>query len=158
MPVPNFVRAVRQWTLNSISIRLRLALWYGTLLFVTLTLFSIIVFAVAEFQLDNSVDQSLQSRAQLVARTIQGELRDTGVETSSSPPASTGTQALPTVTTSPVATGQPITPFPTPVPTVDPKQQEKFQRQLQLSKPTRDLLANFDLTFEVVDSSYTIVY
>jgi hypothetical protein len=74
MLVSNLVRAVRQWTLNSISIRLRLALWYGTLLFVTLTLFSIIVFAVAQFQLENSVDQSLQRRAQLISRTIQGEL------------------------------------------------------------------------------------
>lgn len=160
MLVSNLVRAVRQWTLNSISIRLRLALWYGTLLFVTLTLFSIIVFAVAQFQLENSVDQSLQSRAQLIARTIQGELlsaRDDGGVTPS-PSTSTGTQTAPTQTASPAATGEPITPFPTPVPTVDPKQQEKIQRQLQLSKPTRDLLTNFDLTFEVIDSSYTIVY
>src|SRR5215469_16728357 len=106
MPVPNFVRAIREWTLNSISIRLRLALWYGTLLFVTLTLFSIIVFAVAQFQLESSVDQSLQSRAELIAQTIQGELLADRENSSATPsvPAATGTVPGPTATATPGAT------------------------------------------------------
>src|SRR5271166_4512379 len=130
MPAPKFVEDVRQWTLNSISIRLRLALWYGTLLFLTLTLFSIIVFAVAEIQLESSVDQSLQGRAQLLAQTIQGELRRDGavggtVVPTLSPPAATATnKPLPSTTASP-STALPQTPTPavTPVPTVDPAQQ-----------------------------------
>jgi two-component system OmpR family sensor kinase len=164
MPTPKFVQAIRQWTLNSISIRLRLALWYGTLLFVTLTLFSIIVFAVAQFQLETSVDQSLQTRAQLIARAIQGELIADRVSSSATPsvPPATGTEPVPTasvgVTVTPGVARQTPTPLPTPAPTVDPTQQAKIQRQLQFNKSTVNLLGSLGVTFEVLDANYTIVY
>ena len=164
MPIPRFVRAIRQWTLNSISIRLRLALWYGTLLFVTLTLFSIIVFAVAQFQLENSVDQSLQSRAELIAETIQGELLADRASSSATPSASATSSTVPratstvAVTATSGAAGQTPAPLPSAVPTVDPTQQAKIQARLLLSKTTRDLLRSLDLTFEVLDANYQVEY
>ena len=149
-----FVRAIRQWTLNSISIRLRLALWYGTLLFVTLTLFSIIVFAVAQFQLENSVDQSLQSRASAhclnyTGRAARGskceQLRYT-VATSTATP-----QPAPTQHGSGGGRADRHS-FATPVPTVDPTQQAKIQHPLQVSSTVSDLLGRLDLTFEVLNA------
>src|SRR3974377_123842 len=122
MPTPKFVQAIRQWTLNFISFALRLALWYGTLLFVTLTLFSIIVFAVAKIQLENSVDQSLQSRAQLIAQTIQGTLLTAQDTTSTATPTVSHTPTSQPAPTSTQSSGSPVpttTPFATPVPTVD---------------------------------------
>ncbi len=165
MPAPKFVEDVRQWTLNSISIRLRLALWYGTLLFLTLTLFSIVVFAVAEIQLESSVDQNLQGRAQLLAQTIQGELRrdgavgGTGVPTLSPPAATATNKPVPSITATPGAAVQ-VTPTSaaTPAPTVDPAQQNTIQKQLQLNKSAQDLLGRIDLTFEVLNANGTIVY
>ena len=173
MAASKFVDTIRQWTLNSISIRLRLALWYGTLLFVTLTLFSIIVFAVTQIQLDNSVNQSLQSSAQTIASVIHSDLvRDqasgsTETPTATQQPSSTATtEATPTITASPHAStqtaipsaSQTAIPSATPVPTVDPEQQAKIQRQLQLSNSARDLLGRLDLTFEVINDKGTVVY
>ncbi|SRR5579871_196090 len=160
MPIRQMMRTARQWVLNSISIRLRLALWYGTLLFVTLTLFSIIVFTVAQFQLENSVDQNLQGRALPIAQAIQGELLAARNVPPAAPTAtSNATPATPRTTSTPNTT-EPTTPpaQTTPVPTVDPAQEAKFQRQLQLSSDTRDLLSKIDLTFEVINANGTIVY
>jgi two-component system, OmpR family, sensor kinase len=169
MPTPNFVQAIRQWSLTSISIRLRLALWYGTLLFVTLTLFSIIVFAVARIQLETSVDQGLQSRASVIANTIQGELLTaqnvgssatpgaTSTATSRPAPTSTSTRST-TSTASPGGSLSTATPFATPVPTVDPATQHEFQGKLEVSNSARDLLNKIDLSFEVITPSGLIVY
>jgi two-component system, OmpR family, sensor kinase len=169
MPTPDFVQAIRQWSLNSISIRLRLALWYGTLLFVTLTLFSIIVFAVAKIQLETSVDQGLQSRASVIANTIQGELlaeqnapssATTGAaSTATSQPSPAGTSTrITTSTASPGGSVPTTTPFATPVPTVDPAEQRTIQGKLELSSSARDLLRSLDVTFEVVDARGTILF
>lgn len=148
---------LRQWLLNSISIRLRLALWYGALLTVTLTLFSLVVLAVAQYQLETSVDASLLGDAQLVARTLQTELATTPATPTASPAAS------PTATTSPTATatangGATPTVAPTAVPTPDPAQSKKIQQQLLLSSDARDLLGRFDLTFEVLNRSGKVAY
>src|SRR5215469_15454222 len=139
MPTPNFVQAIRQWSLTSISIRLRLALWYGTLLFVTLTLFSIIVFAVARIQLEISVDQGLQSRASIIANNIQGELLAAQNVPSSVTPVPTNSPARTTSSTaSPGGSPPTTTPFATPVPTVDPAEQRTIQGKLELSSSARD--------------------
>jgi signal transduction histidine kinase len=169
MPTPKFVQAIRQWSLTSISIRLRLALWYGTLLFVTLTLFSIIVFAVARIQLETSVDQDLQSRASVIADNIRGELPGAPnasvsgspgpASTPASRPAPTSTSTRnPNSTASPSGSFPTATPFATPSPTVDPAQENKFQRQLNVNPATRDLLGRLDLTFELIDASGNVVY
>ncbi len=167
MPAKSNAKApgLRERLLNSISIRLRLALWYGALLTVTLTLFSLIALAVLQFQLQSSLDASLQSDAQLVARTLQNEL------------AATSSAAETTVTPSPVLTPSP-TPKPTasasasatpaagatpttastPVPTPDPAQSNRIQHQLLLNGTARDLLRQFDLTFEVLDKNGKVEY
>jgi signal transduction histidine kinase len=171
MPTPKFVQAIRQWTLTSISIRLRLALWYGTLLFVTLTLFSIIVFAVARIQLETSVDQGLQSRASVIANAIQGELQNPSAQnapvsgspgaasTATSRPAPTRTPTrITTSTASPVGPLPTATSLPTPQPTVDPAQENRFQHTLAANNATADLLNKLDLDFEVYNASGHIVY
>ncbi|MGO8949888.1 MAG: hypothetical protein ACLQUY_19980, partial [Ktedonobacterales bacterium] len=116
MPTPKFVEAAREWTLNSISIRLRLALWYGTLLLVTLTLFSIIVFAVAQFQLESSVDQGLQGSAHSIANAIQNDLlsarnaSSAATPTVTQPAGTTTEEPAPTVTAAPGGAVQNVTP------------------------------------------------
>ncbi len=145
-----------QWVLNHISIRLRLALWYGGLLALTLTLFSVIVYAVAWNQLEGSVDQNLRSRAVAIANTVQHEVSTAATPTTvprAPTPAPTATPK-PTATpdTTPGATADPTaTPVPTPVPTPDPAQSAKIQSQLDLQSP--NLLAQIDLAFEVLDAN-----
>ena len=91
-----------QWALDHVSIRLRLALWYALLLAATLSLFGVVVFAVAQYQIENSVDQGLQSNAQIVALTVQG-----GASQQSVPPAAT-TQPTATPTQAPTPTATPL--------------------------------------------------
>ena len=156
------LRALRRWALTTISVRLRLALWYGALMTLTLTLFSVAVFAVAQLQLESSVDQALQGRAQLIAHTLQGEL----LAASEQHQASTADGATPTASATVTPTTRPATPvptgtpraapaptvIPTPVPTADPQQTAKVQRQLLLNEPVRDLLGRLDFTFEVLNA------
>ena len=154
---------LRERLLNSISIRLRLALWYGALLTVTLTLFSLIALAVLQLQLQSSLDASLQSDAQLVARTLQNEL----LAASSTPSSAPGSTATPSPTPKATATATPggtpaaaetPTTVPTPVPTPDPAQSSKIQHQLLLSPAATNLLRNFNLTFEVILRSGKVAY
>ncbi|HKS69297.1 MAG TPA: HAMP domain-containing sensor histidine kinase, partial [Ktedonobacterales bacterium] len=150
---------LRERLLNSISIRLRLALWYGALLTVTLTLFSLIALAVLQLQLQSSLDASLQSDAQLVARTLQNEL----LAASSTPSSTPGPTATPSPTPKATATATPgtaetPTTVPTPVPTPDPAQSSKIQHQLLLSPAATNLLRNFNLTFEVILRSGKVAY
>ncbi|MGZ6390337.1 MAG: sensor histidine kinase, partial [Ktedonobacterales bacterium] len=150
-----------QWVLNHISIRLRLALWYGGLLAITLTLFSVIVYAVAWNQLAGSIDQNLHSRAVAIANTVQNEVSAsatatttprTATPTPTATPVSTATPgATPGTTPNPTATAQP-----TPVPTPDPAQSAKIQNQLDLKSPA--VLAQLDLAFEIVDANRTARY
>jgi two-component system, OmpR family, sensor kinase len=160
--IRSVLRAMRRWALTTISVRLRLALWYGALMTLTLTLFSLVVFAVAQLQLESSVDQGLQGRAQLIAHTLQGELlaaseqHQAGASASATPNAGatvtpTAHSATPAPTGSPRAAPTP-TAIPTPVPTADPQQTAKVQRQLLLNEPVRDLLGRLDFTFEVLNA------
>ncbi|MFI5271466.1 MAG: sensor histidine kinase [Ktedonobacterales bacterium] len=160
MRVSGVPRGLRERLLNSISIRLRLALWYGALLTVTLTLFSLIALAVLQYQLTSNVDSGLQSDAQLVARTLQNELAATSSATPITTPSATSSATpRPTTTASgtTVAHGTP-TILPTLVPTPDPTQSSNIQHQLLLSADVRDLLGRFDLTFEVLKNNGKVVY
>ena len=153
---------LRERLLNSISIRLRLALWYGALLTVTLTLFSLIALAVLQFQLQSSLDANLQSDAQLVARTLQNELAATSTA-SPTPAPSITPSPTPKATATATPAGTPIagttpTTASTPVPTPDPAQSSKIQHQLLLSSDARDLLGRFDLTFEVINKTGKVAY
>lgn len=162
MGIRSILRALRRWALTAISVRLRLALWYGALMTLTLTLFSVAVFAVAQLQLESSVDQGLQGRAQLIAHTLQGELlaaseqhqasaADGATPTASATVTPTTRPATPVPTGTPRAAPEP-TAIPTPVPTADPQQTAKVQRQLLLNEPVRDLLGRLDFTFEVLNA------
>ena len=151
-------RAVRDWMADHISVRLRLALWYAGLLFITLTLFSVIVYTVAQSQLEASIDSALQHNAQVIATTLQGELSATTPQSHPSP-AATGTarsSATATASATPDASpnaspGATVEPSPSPIPTPDPAQEAKISRRLSLSGIVPDILGRLDLTFEVLN-------
>ena len=159
MLIRSLSQPVHQWVLNHISIRLRLALWYGGLLALTLTLFSVIVYAVAWSQLEGSVDQNLRSRALAIANTVQNEVSTSSPPTitphvptpSATLPTATPGRATPGVTPNPTSTS-----LPTPVPTPDPAQSAKIQSQLNLKSP--NVLAQLDLAFEVIDANQHVKY
>jgi signal transduction histidine kinase len=158
--------SLSRWTLDRFSIRLRLAIWYAMLVAATLALFSVIVFAVAQYQIENSVDQGLQSNAQIIAQTVQGGLAS---PPSVTPGATLGATATPsamasatptgTATPTPSSTGT-ATPLPTatPVPSIDPSTKKKIQQRLELSSVVTDLLGRLNLTFEVLDANQAVVY
>jgi signal transduction histidine kinase len=154
--------------LDHVSIRLRLSLWYALLVTVALTLFSVIVFAVAQNQLQSSVDQSLQSRASTIAATLRGEpltnsAQATGTVTPGATAQPTPTRPAPTATPAGTATatvtGSPsatTTATATPVPTPDPATQRAIQNQLSLNVP--DVLGRLDLAFEVLNAKGVVTY
>src|SRR6185437_3027283 len=84
----------RRRLLVHLSIRQRLALWYATLLALTLVLFSVIVYTVAQNQLQTSVNEEIRSRAVYIAGALQGAQDAVGQ------PAAAAT-ATPSVTVSP---------------------------------------------------------
>jgi len=158
-------RAVRQWVLDRVSVRLRLALWYAGLLFITLTLFSIIVYTVAQSQLEASVDSTLLHNGQVIATTVQDALSsDISTPPGQATPGVTGTPrpspttaATATSNTTPNATtgttpGATLAPSPNPVPTADPEQQAKVQQSINLSNTVPAILGKIDVTFEVLDA------
>ena len=69
---PDALTRFRQRLLARVSIRQRLALWYATLLALTLVLFSVIVYTVAQNQLQTSVNEEIRSRAVYIAGALQG--------------------------------------------------------------------------------------
>ncbi|HKB47029.1 MAG TPA: HAMP domain-containing sensor histidine kinase [Ktedonobacterales bacterium] len=160
MPIRALSGATRQWMLNHISIRLRLAIWYGLLLSVTLTLFSLTVFAVAQNQLQTSVDESLRGQAASIANTLQDQQLKSGVVTSATPtataksqPTATPSRATPTPTAGASATPTTVT---TPVPTPNPATQQEIQAQLTLKVP--EVLGHLDLGFEVLNAKGEATY
>lgn len=161
MFIRTVLRSGQQWVLDHISIRLRLALWYGALLSLSLGLFSVIVFAVAQNQLEGSIDQALKNRSVVIANAVQSQL---STVPGTSTPSSTPVVATPTAPTpSPVARATAIsatpsapTPTPTAVPSADPAQIAKVQQQLKLSVPA--VLQQLDISFEVLDNKGAINY
>ena len=163
MPIRVWLGVASRWALNRFSIRVRLTVWYALLVAVTLTLFSVIVYAVAQYQIENSLDQSLQSNAQIIAQTVRGDLvsqQSTPTATATPSPTSAPT-ATPSAsaTASPGATSTPTAqPTETPVPPIDPSTKKKIQQRLERSQAVTDLLGRLNLTFEVLDSTQAVVY
>lgn len=167
MSIGNLPRTARQWVLDRVSIRMRLALWYAALLSLTLTLFSLTVFTVTKSQLEAQVDQTLQRNGQVIAstlqNTLQGQLYGSHAPTPIPTKATAATTAQPTATASsatpqPGATAASTSAPPTPVPTVDPAQQSKISKQLTLHGVVPDLLGQFAVAFEVLDERGVVEY
>ena len=165
MTLQSLPRDIRQWMLDHVSVRLRLALWYAGLLLITLTLFSVIIYGVIQSQLQASVDSTLQHNAQVIATTLQGELSASNPQSRPTPSAVSSPQPSPTVNASETPSGTPgASPVatagstPSPVPTADPAQQAKISRKLNLSGVVPDILGRLDLTFEVLDSRGAVDY
>lgn len=154
---PDFLARFRRRVLARLSIRQRLALWYATLLALTLVMFSVIVYTVAQNQLQTSVNEEIRGRAVYIAGALQGAQDAVGQPAATTPTAtgSPSPAASPTATSAPsqtVASG--TTPNatvtePTPIPTVDPKDSQNIQKQLSIKVP--GVLGRIDLGFEVLD-------
>jgi len=155
---------MRRRMLAYLSIRQRLALWYATLLALTLVLFSVIVYTVAQNQLQNSVNEEIRGRAVYIASALQG-VQDAVGPPASITPTGTGTEspsvaASPTATTAPTQTTAPAQTgtagatadatanSATPVPTVDPKSSQTIQNQLN---KVPSVLGRIDFAVEVLD-------
>ncbi len=154
---PDMMTRMRRRMLAYLSIRQRLALWYATLLALTLVLFSVIVYTVAQNQLQNSVNEEIRGRAVYIASALQG-VQDAVGPPASITPTTTGTAspsaASPTATTAPAQTGtagataDATANSATPVPTVDPKSSQTIQNQLN---KVPSVLGRIDFAVEVLD-------
>lgn len=161
-------RVVREWMLDRVSVRLRLALWYAGLLFITLMLFSVIVYGVAQSQLEASVDTTLQHNAQVIAGTVQDALSNGAPSSSQTTPSATSTPAArptataaisSTPTASPNTTpGATVAPTTTLEPTPNPQQQKNVQQSISLSHKVPAILGQIDLTFMVLDAGGAVDY
>ncbi|HEU5347772.1 MAG TPA: HAMP domain-containing protein, partial [Ktedonobacterales bacterium] len=159
-PRPDFLTRFRRRLLAHLSIRQRLALWYATLLALTLVLFSVIVYTVAQNQLQNNVNEEIRARAVYIAGALQGAQDSVGQPAAvtptvtatpsrtASPTATVAPTQAPTQATSPSVTAGATATDVTPVPTVDPKASQNIQKQL-IKVP--GLLGRIDLGFEVLD-------
>lgn len=159
----------RRRLLVHLSIRQRLALWYATLLALTLVLFSVIVYTVAQNQLQTSVNEEIRGRAVYIAAALQGQQDSVGQPASATPattasaspsktvaPTATATATVaPTQSASPDTTPDATVPEATPVPTVDPKSSQDIRNQLN---HVPGVLGRLDLGFEVLDVKWRLKY
>src|SRR6185437_15999098 len=105
----------RRRLLVHLSIRQRLALWYATLLALTLVLFSVIVYTVAQNQLQTSVNEEIRGRAVYIAAALQGQQDSVGqpasatVTISPSPSRTAAPTATATATVAPTQSASPNT-------------------------------------------------
>src|SRR5262249_45344460 len=134
----------------------RLALWYTALLAITLVLFSVIVYTVAQNQLQGSVQDEVKTQAASVAGALRDEYST--VSGSATPvPGTTATPSASQATTPPANAQTPGAPVaPTPVPTPDQATSQKIQQQLINNVP--DVLKRLDFGFEVFDSQKRLKY
>ncbi|HEX6543150.1 MAG TPA: HAMP domain-containing sensor histidine kinase [Ktedonobacterales bacterium] len=155
---------LRRRLLAHVSIRQRLALWYATLLALTLVMFSVIVYTVAQNQLQTSVNEEIKNRASYIAGALQGAQDAVGQPAATtptltpSPSASVAPSPSPapssTATPNPTQTGtagaspSATVPEPSPIPTVDPKSSAKIENIL---KSRAGVLGRIDLPFEVLN-------
>lgn len=170
-------RSPREWVLDHLSVRLRLALWTAGLLFITLTLFSVIIFTVTANQLQTSIDTTLAQNGQVIASTIRDTLATADTPRVSSTPTVGSARPTPTAPSTPAATATPgatVTPAatatpaatggatataqPTPLPTANPTEQKKIKHQLDVSGKVPGILGRLDLTFEVLNTSGAVGY
>lgn len=148
----------RQWMLDNLSIRWRLALWIASLLALALLLFSVLVYTLAQTQFQNSVRDDIRQRAELIAGALQKEASANGGNSSApfggaATPSATAAPA-PTPTPQPTITipgAPPVNVTPTLVPTPNPKTAQNIQHQLAITVP--DVLGRLDISFEVLDTS-----
>ncbi|MGE5335069.1 MAG: sensor histidine kinase [Nitrososphaerota archaeon] len=166
-PRPDFLASVRRRLLAHLSIRHRLALWYATLLALTLVLFSVIVYTVAQNQLQASVHEEIRDRAVYIAAALRGAQGSVGQPAASTPAAtatpspvptktpSPATKKTPSPTASPATTPDGTATNATPVPTVDPKTSQDIQNQLVHSPGVLDRI---DFAFEVLDVKWVTKY
>ena len=165
-PRPDALTRFRRRLLVHLSIRQRLALWYATLLALTLVLFSVIVYTVAQNQLQTSVNEEIRGRAVYIAYALQGQQDSVGqpaaatVTVSPSPantvaPTATATATLAPTESASGGTTPEATSDATPVPTVDPKSSQDIQKQL-IRVP--GVLGRIDLGFEVLDVKRSIKF
>ncbi len=141
--------------LGHLSIRQRLALWYTALLAITLVLFSVIVYTVAQNQLQSSVQEEVKTQAASIASVLRYEYVTLSGSATPSPGATTTPGTTPTPSASPTATPLPhetpgATTAPTPAPTPDPKTSQDIQQQLINNVP--DVLKRLDFGFEVINT------
>ncbi|HLY30844.1 MAG TPA: HAMP domain-containing sensor histidine kinase [Ktedonobacterales bacterium] len=177
-------RRIEVWITDHLSIRQRLSLWYATLLTVILLLFSVVVYAVEQNQLQSSLMGDIRNRATAIADALQSEQGATqgngGSNVLPTPsPTTSGKRATPSLqaTTSPQATTQPTatvgagqtatpgdatgtpgataTTTPTPASTPDPTTSTIIQNRL-LTVP--NILGQLDLGFEVLDTTGRLKY
>ena len=161
-------RTMREWVLDHLSVRLRLALWTAGLLFITLMLFSVIIFTITANQLQTSVDLTLQQNGQVIASNIRDALATSATQR---PPVATPTPSptaspTPRPSPTPVLTATPgVTPAPTataaaptPVPTANPEEQTKIKQKLEPSGIVKDIVGRLNLTFEVLNTSGAVAY
>lgn len=139
--------------MDHLSIRQRLAIWYATLLAVTLVLFSVIVYTFAQTQFETSVNTDLQTRGQAIAAALAHELYAQQAGTIPTPTASP-TAAVPTATPRPSGTA--TTSSATPVATANPQTAANIQNTLKFSVP--DVLGRLDTTFEVLNAKKQLQY
>lgn len=150
-------KRIRQWTINHLSIRQRLALWYASLLTLTLVLFSFIVYTIAQNQIQSNIYEEVKARANYIAGALQ-----TASSPVTNPP--TSTPAATTPTTTPRATATPTNPSatptlspgatptgvtPTPQATVDPNTSKQITETVALKVP--EAIKRLDGGFEVLD-------
>ncbi len=144
----------RYWMFGHLSIRQRLALWYTALLAVTLILFSVIVYTVAQNQLQSSVQDEVKTQAASVAGALRDEYSTVSGSSTpapgSTPNAKATPSANPTATPLPSQTTPGATVAPTPVPTPDQATSQKIQQQLINNVP--EVLKRLDFGFEVFNS------
>jgi len=180
------LRRLQTWFTDHLSIRQRLALWIALLVTTTLLLFSVIVYAVEQNQLQSNATSDIRVRAVSIADALrqgQSVTQGTGGSNVLPTPTATGraqgttgatttpTTATPATTTSPAAnatttpqsaaTGSPgasatVAPTPTPASTPDPTTSRLIQSRLELSK--LNVLGQLDLGFEVLDTSGRLKY
>ncbi|MBF6591840.1 MAG: hypothetical protein IVW57_15130, partial [Ktedonobacterales bacterium] len=142
---------MRQWMLDHVPIRQRLALWYVTLVGLTLSLFSVIVYTTARTQLQTSINDDIRSRAVAISTALErvaesaGDQRGGPFGGSATPAANTPT---PTATLIPSPLSTPPTGTPTPLPAPDPNTAAKIQKTLQFQVP--EVLGRLDVNFEVL--------
>ena len=158
---PDALTRFRQRLLARVSIRQRLALWYATLLTLVLVLFSVIVYTVAQNQLQTSVNEEIRSRAVYIAGALQGAQDSVGqpaAAATATPSVTVTISPSPSAAASPTGTGtQAASPGtipnatvtePTPIPTVDPKSSQNIQNQLNKAP---SVLGRIDFAVEVLD-------
>lgn len=184
--IPGALRRLQTWFTDRLSIRQRLALWIALLVTATLLLFSVIVYAVEQNQLQSNATSDVRVRAVSIADALrqgqsitqgtggsnvlptptatgraQGTTGATTTPTTLTPATGASPAANATTTSQSAAVGSPgagatVAPTATPASTPDPTTSRLIQSRLELSR--LNVLGQLDLGFEVLDTSGRLKY